>query len=205
MINQLQAKDRLLLLRLPQRLDEDGPHGAEAGRAARRFPPARGRHDRCPVRRRVPRPGRRGLEDPGPAPGKAPRDAGALTTMIPVKPAPAQAAAQAPRRTSSRRPRSCRRRPTSHAGAWSRRSDMPARFGKDPTSYLLFSAWFDGEPENYAATLYERLGTEPRAVDLARHRVQGQRPRGVRRPPDEVPRRLRTQISGLHRRAGRAR
>ena len=37
---------------------------------------------------------------------------------------------------------------------------MPPEFGVDPTSYLLFSAWFDGEPEDYAAALYQQLGPD---------------------------------------------
>ena len=51
---------------------------------------------------------------------------------------------------------------TTHFARWCvvKQLHMPPRFGIDPNSYLLFSAWFDGEPETYAATLYERLGAD---------------------------------------------
>ena len=37
---------------------------------------------------------------------------------------------------------------------------MPAKFGVDPTSYLLFTSWFDGEQEDYAMALYQHLGPD---------------------------------------------
>ena len=40
------------------------------------------------------------------------------------------------------------------------RLKMPSRYGSDPTSYLLFSAWFDGEAQDYAGALHERMGAE---------------------------------------------
>jgi hypothetical protein len=51
---------------------------------------------------------------------------------------------------------------TTHFARWCvvKQLQMPAKFGQDPTSYLLFSAWFDGDETDYAAALYEQLGPD---------------------------------------------
>jgi hypothetical protein len=52
---------------------------------------------------------------------------------------------------------------TTHFARWCLVDElrMPAQFGVDPTSYLLFTSWFDGErEEDYAAALYQHLGPD---------------------------------------------
>jgi hypothetical protein len=51
---------------------------------------------------------------------------------------------------------------TTHFARWCvvKQLRMPAKFGEDTTSYLLFSAWFDGDESDYASALYEQLGPD---------------------------------------------
>jgi hypothetical protein len=81
---------------------------------------------------------------------------GSLTTMIPVD--------QRRRKRLEKSLESLEEPPpplptTTHFARWCvvKQLEMPPRFGVDPTSYLLFTAWFDGEPKDYAAALYQRL------------------------------------------------
>jgi hypothetical protein len=84
---------------------------------------------------------------------------GSLTTMIPVD--------RRRRKRLEKSLKSLAEPPsplptTTHFARWCvvEQLEMPPRFGVDPTSYLLFTAWFDGYPEDYAAALYQQLGAD---------------------------------------------
>ena len=62
------------------------------------------------------------------------------------------------------------------------RLETPSRFGSDPTSYLLFSAWFDKPPEGtYDPGPVRPAGSGPRRADLAQLRLRGGWPRAFER------------------------
>ena len=52
--------------------------------------------------------------------------------------------------------------PTTHFARWSYVDSLkpPPRMKRDPTSYLMFSAWFDDCVPQYLTNLYEHLGSE---------------------------------------------
>jgi hypothetical protein len=84
---------------------------------------------------------------------------GSLTTMIPVD--------RRRRKHLKKSLKSLEEPPrplptTTHFARWCvvEQLEMPPRFGVDPTSYLLFTGWFDGVPEDYAAALYQQLGPD---------------------------------------------
>ena len=91
-------------------------------------------------------------------PPKRERKTGTLTTLIPVD--------QRRRKKLKRDLENLAVPPpmpaTTHFARWCvvKQLEMPPEFGVDPTSYLLFSAWFDGQPEDYAAALYQHLGPD---------------------------------------------
>ena len=90
----------------------------------------------------------------------APRKTGSLTTLAPMAPG---------RWADVKDALSCLEDPpqavpdaTTHFARWCMLDElrMPKEFKADPTSYLLFSAWFDGEEDAWVRALYESLGPD---------------------------------------------
>jgi hypothetical protein len=81
-----------------------------------------------------------------------------FTAMTPIKPGPLdemQTAFEVLEHEPEHVP------PTTHFARWSYVDSLkpPPRMKRDPTRYLIFSAWFDGPVEQYLLALYDGLGS----------------------------------------------